>query len=74
MSIQQIGNIAIGYSRSMDTVAARLQDPEVLKDPGKIAQLNIDMFFAQQGYAMSSKAIQDIHREDQVLTELLRDA
>ena len=75
MSLRALGNIAVGYSKAMDTLATRgTQDQQLLKDPGKLAQFQVQMFYAQSGFQLTSRTIQDIHREDQLLSEMLRDA
>jgi len=75
MSLRALGNIAVGYSKAMDTLAAHgTQDAEMLKDPGKLAQFQVQMFYAQSGYQLTSRTIQDMQKEDQILSEMLRDA
>lgn len=74
MSIQKLGEIATGYSQSMDNISTRLADPTLIQDPARLAQFQIEMYFATTGYQLTSRTIQDIHREDNLLTELLRDA
>jgi hypothetical protein len=75
MSLRSLGNIAVGYSKAMDTLAVQgTQDKNLVKDAGKLAQFQIQMFYAQSGFQLTSRSIQDIHREDQILSEMLRDA
>lgn len=74
MSIRQLTNFAVGYSRSMDAISAQAQDPTLVQDPARLAIFQQQMYYAQTGYTMTARAMQDMHREDQILSELLRDA
>jgi hypothetical protein len=74
MSIRQLTNFAVGYSKAMDAISAQTQDPTLVQDPARLAIFQQQMYYAQTGYTMTARAIQDMHREDQVLSEMLRDA
>ena len=74
MSVQKLTNIAVNYSRTMDTTAAMAADPSIASDPGKMAIFQMNLENAKTGYTMSVRAIQDIHQQDQLLNELLRDS
>lgn len=74
MSIQALGSIAAGYSQAMDRVSTQLKDPELVQNPARLAQFQISLYFATTGYQLASRTIQDLHREDQLLSEMLRDA
>lgn len=74
MSIRQLGSVAAGYSQAMDNIGMRLQDPDIVKDPARLAMFNVEMFQATSAYEMTARTIQNLHREDQMLAELLRDA
>jgi hypothetical protein len=74
MSLQQLGNIAAGYSRSMTAISQKTADPTLVQSPERLAQFQIDLYYATTGYQLTSRVIQDLHREDQMLSEMLRDA
>ena len=74
MSISQLTNYAIGYSRAMDAVSAQTQDTSLIQDPARLAIFQQQMYYAQTGYQLTARAIQDMHQADQVLNELLRDS
>lgn len=74
MSIHRLGSIAAGYSNSMDKIATQLRDPELVQNPARVAQFQISLYFATTGFQLASRTIQDLHREDQLLSEMLRDA
>ena len=75
MSLDSLGNVAVGFSRSMDATAMKLQaHPEIVQDPAALARFNIELFNAQSGYQLASRTIQTIHKEDDMLSEMLRDA
>ena len=74
MSIRQLTNYAVGYSKAMDAISSQTQDPTLVQDPARLAIFQQQMYYAQTGYTMTARAIQDMHREDQVLNEMLRDA
>ncbi|MCB0878648.1 MAG: hypothetical protein KDC46_06665 [Thermoleophilia bacterium] len=74
MSIAQLAGTAVGYSRAMDAIASQTQDPTLVQDPARLAIFQQQMYYAQTGYTLTARAMQDMHREDQVLGEMLRDA
>ena len=74
MSIKQLTGFAVGYSKAMDTISSQAQDPTLVQDPARLAIFQQQMYYAQTGYTMTARAIQDMHREDQILSEMLRDA
>ncbi len=74
MSISSVGAIARGYSASMDQTAVKLGDKSIMEDPVRLAKFQQDMFYAQAGYNLSARVMQDLHNEHRVLGELLRDA
>lgn len=74
MSIARLAGYAVGYSRAMDAISAQAQDPTLVQDPARLAVFQQQMYYAQTGYTLTARAMQDMHREDQVLNELLRDA
>lgn len=75
MNIRSLGNYAAGYSKAMDNLAGRAaQDPTLVQDAGRLAQFQTEFFYAQSGFQLTSRTIQDLHREDQLLGEMLRDA
>jgi len=74
MSLARLAGYAVGYSKAMDAISQQVQDPTLVQDPARMAQFQQQMYYAQTGYALSARAIQDMHKEDQVLQELLRDA
>lgn len=71
MSLSSVAGAAAGWSRAMNATAAKLSDPEVVKDPGKLAIVNMEMFQNTTGYELSARAMQTLNREDQLLSELL---
>ena len=72
--MQGLTNIAIGYSKSMDSIAAETANPNIAKSPALVAQFNTDLFYATQGYEMASRAIQTLHSEDKTLSDLLQNS
>lgn len=74
MSIRQLTNNAVGYSRAMDAISAQTEDPTLIQDPTRMAIFQQQLHYATTGYTMTARVIQDMHREDQVLNEMLRDA
>jgi hypothetical protein len=74
MSIRQLTNYAVGYSKAMDAISAQSKDPSLIQDPARLAVFQQQMYYAQTGYSMTARTIQDMHREDQILAEMLRDA
>ena len=74
MSIARLAGYAVGYSRAMDAIASQAQDPTLVEDPARLAIFQQQMYYAQTGYTLTARAMQDMHREDQVLGEMLRDA
>lgn len=74
MSIKQLTGFAVGYSQAMDAISSQAQDPTLVQDPARLAIFQQQMYYAQTGYTMTARAIQDMHREDQILSEMLRDA
>jgi hypothetical protein len=75
MSLQILANVALGYTQTMDNLAiSATENPDIVKDPGKLAAFQTQMFYAESGYELTSKTIQDIHKEDQTLSDMLRDA
>jgi hypothetical protein len=74
MSLTSVGNIAIGYSKAVDAAAAQLAKPEVTQDAALMAKFYTDFQNAVSGYQIASQTAKDIHREDQTINDLLRDA
>lgn len=74
MSLARLAGYAVGYSKAMDAISQQTQDPTLVQDPARLAQFQQQMYYAQTGYTMTARAIQDMHREDQILGEMLRDA
>lgn len=74
VGIRHLGEIAAGYSDSMDAVSSRLSDPTLVTNTTRLAQFQIDLYNATTGYQLTARTIQDLHREDQLLSEMLRDA
>lgn len=75
MNLSTLGQLTSNYSRKMDDLAGiAATDPTLVQDPGRVANFQIEMMYAQSGFQLASRAIQDIHKEDQILNELLRDA
>lgn len=74
MSIARLTMNAVGYSRAMDAISQQTEDPTLVQDPARLAIFQQQMFYAQTGYQMTARVIQDMHREDQTLAEMLRDA
>lgn len=74
MSIKQLTGFAVGYSKAMDAISSQTQDPTLVQDPARLAIFQQQMYYAQTGYTMTARAIQDLHKEDQVLSDMLRDA
>jgi hypothetical protein len=73
MSISQLTQFAVGYSRAMDATAAQTRDPTLVQDPARLAIFQQQMYYAQTGYQFTARAIQDMQQADQILNELLRD-
>ena len=73
-SINVIGQVAAGYADAMNTHAAKLQDTTIAEDPSKLAIFQIELNKLSQAYQLTARTIQNLHREDQLLSELLRDA
>ncbi|MCW2923612.1 MAG: hypothetical protein JWM98_1016 [Thermoleophilia bacterium] len=74
MSIARLTNVAVGYSKAMDAISAQAQDPTLVEDPARLAIFQQQMFYAQSGYTMTARAMQDMNNEDKILSEMLRDA
>lgn len=74
MSIQSLTNSAVGYSRAMDAISAQTADKTLVQDPARLAIFQQQMYYAQTGYTLTARAIQDMHQQDQILNELLRDS
>ena len=74
MSVKRLSNIAVGYSKAMDVISQQARDPTLVQDPARLAVFQQQMFYAQSGYSLTARAMQDMHREDNILNELLRDA
>lgn len=74
MSIVDQANAAARWSQLMTDTARRAADPSTVRDPAKLAEFQIEMFNASSGYQLTARTIQDLHREDQILGEMLRDA
>lgn len=74
MSLVSLTKVAVGYSRAMDTIAQQTSDPEVIKDPAKLAAFQQQLFVAQSGYELAARTMQNINQSDKMLSELLRDA
>ena len=74
MSLIQQARIAAQWSDAMTNVAKRAANPETVENPALLAQFNVEMYNASTAYQLTVRTIQDLHREDQLLSELLRDA
>lgn len=74
MSIARLTQNAVGYSRAMDAIASQTQDPTLVQDPGRLAIFQQQMYYAQTGYTLTARAMQDMNQEDKILAEMLRDA
>ena len=74
MSLARLAGTAVGYSKAMDAIASQTADPTLVQDPARLAIFQQQMYYAQTGYTLTARAIQDMHKEDQVLADLLRDA
>jgi hypothetical protein len=75
MNLAQMGQHAAQFSNRMSQLAAQAAtDPTIVQDPQKVAQFSIDLFNAQSGFQLATRAIQTLNKEDQILNELLRDA
>ena len=74
MSIRQLTGVAVGYSKAMDAIAAQTKDPTLIQDPARLAIFQQQMFYAQSGYTLTARAMQDMNTEDKILGEMLRDA
>lgn len=74
MSIARLTNVAVGYSKAMDTIAMQAQDPTIVQDPARLAIFQQQLFYAQSGYTLTARTMQDMNNEDKILSELLRDA
>lgn len=74
MSIARLSQYAVGYSKAMDTISAQAKDPTLVQDPARLAIFQQQMFYAQTGYTMTARAMQDMNNEDKILAEMLRDA
>mgnify|MGYP003346508290 CR=1 FL=1 len=74
-NLTNLGQLASGYSRKMADLAYQAAtDPTIVEDPNQVAQFQIAMYNAQSGFQLASRSIQDLHKEDQILNEMLRDA
>mgnify|MGYP006281272553 CR=1 FL=1 len=74
-NMASVAQMASRYSQRMDNLKMlAATDPTIVEDPGKVADFQIEMMNAQQAFQLASRAIQDVHKEDQILSELLRDA
>lgn len=73
MSIDKLANVAAGYSRAMDSVAIQMTAPGVANDPALLAQFQVQLMEATNGFQLASRTIQTLHREDQTLADMLRD-
>jgi hypothetical protein len=74
MSIARLATYAVGYSKAMDAIASQTQDPTLVQDPARLAIFQQQMFYAQSGYTLTARAMQDMNNEDKILGEMLRDA
>lgn len=74
MSISRLTQNAVGYSRAMDAISSQTEDPTLIQDPARLAIFQQQMYYAQTGYTMTARAMQDMHQEDKILAEMLRDA
>ncbi|MBC7666335.1 MAG: hypothetical protein H7276_21520 [Caulobacter sp.] len=74
MSIARLTQYAVGYSKAMDAISAQAQDPTLVQDPARLAIFQQQMYYAQTGYTMTARAMQDMNNEDKILAEMLRDA
>jgi len=74
MGIEGLRSVAVGYSNTMDAVSQQLADPTLVQNPGRLAKFQVDLQFATTGYQLTARTIQDLHRENQLLSEMLRDA
>ena len=70
----QLTNYAVGYSKAMDAISAQAQDPTLVQDPARLAIFQQQMYYAQTGYTMTARAIQDMHARTRSSREMLRDA
>ncbi len=73
MSINNIANIAAAYSNAMNATGARMANPEVINDTGKLAMLQKELMLNQAGYQIAAQAMKDEHQMNQLVAELLRD-
>ena len=74
MSIASLTQNAVGYSRAMDAISQQTEDPTLIQDPARLAVFQQQLYYAQSGYQMTARAIQDMNQEDKTLAEMLRDA
>jgi len=74
MSIAQLTSSAVGYSKAMDAISSQTADPTLVQDPARLAIFQQQMYYAQTGYTLTARTIQDMHQQDQILNELLRDS
>lgn len=74
MSIARLSQIGVGYSRKMDGISSQAANPKLIEDPAALIVFQQQLYYAQSGYQLTSRVMQDMHREDQLLSEMLRDA
>jgi hypothetical protein len=73
-SIDHIGQIAAGWADAANIHAARMADPELADSPAHLALFQLEMNKISNAYQLAARTVQNLHREDQLLQELLRDA
>lgn len=73
MSVNGVAPMAFTAATNLQKVSTSIR-PEDASDPGKLAQFNVAMMNATTAYETSVQTIQTLHKEDQQLIDLLRDA
>ncbi len=73
-SVNHLAQIAAGWADAAHIHATRMADPELIENPAKLALFQIEMNKLSNAYQLTARTVQNLHREDQLLQELLRDA
>ncbi len=73
MSIRQLTNSAVGYSRAMDVISRQAQDPTLIQDPARLAVFQQQMYYAQSGYTLTVNTIKEEKRMNDQVAELMRE-
>jgi hypothetical protein len=74
MTLVNLAGVASGWAGKMDQLGQQLSDPTIIQDPAKLAHFQMEMYNFSTAYQLTARTMQDIHREDQILGELLRDS